>query len=727
MPFSALLLCAAVSAFAQTGAIRGTVTDAAGEPLVGANVLVKGTVLGAKSGIDGGFLIRKVRPGVAHVQVTMLGFLKDDRTVDVAAEGVAILRIALRESPIETDEVVITAGRRAQSFEEIPVSISLLEGRDVEKRGLISLDQALRYVPGVNMTESQVNIRGSSGYSRALGTRVLMLLDGVPILAGDANEIKYDAVPMYMIERIEVVKGSGSALYGSSALGGVINIITKTPVRESTRARIYSGFYDEPRWQEWKWWSGGPRVFNGVDAQHGDVAGPFSYMVSAGVRNNRGYRQNDDFLRWNANAKASYRIDPERALSAALNIASDDHGNWIYWRDLEHALVPPASADLTERIVSTKRQFSLQYRETASTRFAWSARGFLYRTAFNTSSDTSDFSLRPNDKTQSTANVYGLEWQGTFSLNDRNMLIGGLDGSYTTVASTTYDNRTGYGGAAYLQDEMAVTDQLTLSLGARLDYTKVDTAKADGQINPRIGAAYTPVHGTIFRASYGWGFRAPSIAERFASASGGGLITKPSPGLLSERSTSYEAGVKQELPIPAVIDAAVFLNEYENLVEPLLDPADGKITFENITRARILGFEIGMQASFLDKLLEGAVSYTYMYPRDVTENAILRYRPRHLFYASCQVRIFDGVLGADFRFVSRIEEIDTELGLIIRNAEQRVDAYVTDLRFGWDFARQGLPLRATVLANNVFNYSYSEIVGNVAPIRNFTLSLEAEF
>jgi outer membrane receptor protein involved in Fe transport len=374
-----------------------------------------------------------------------------------------------------------------------------------------------------------------------------------------------------------------------------------------------------------------------------------------------------------------------------------------------------------------KTQLSAQYRETVNTRFAWSLRGFVYRTSFETSSDTSDFHFRPTDKTQSTASVYSLEWQGTASLFDGNMLVGGIEGTYTAIQSRTYNNRKGVAGALYIQDEWTPREHLTLALGSRLDYTKIDTSASDGQINPRVGVAWTPIEGTILRGSYGWGFRAPSVAERYATASAGGLLTKPSPDLLAERSTSYELGVKQDLPLPLMVDAAVFLNDYDNLVEPRLDPADGKITFMNITHARITGFEAGVRTSLFNRLLEGAVSYTYMYPRDVDSNAILKYRPRHLFYASGEVHILDGTFAADFRYVSRIEEIDKELGILIRNADQRVDAFVTDMRLSWNFARAGLPLKATAIVNNVFNYSYSEIVGNVAPLRNFTLSLEAEF
>ena len=723
---AAMLLCTAPM-HAQLGALRGTVTDAEGRPLIGANVALPGTMLGATSNAEGRYFIRRITAGVHPVSATMLGYERATASIVIAAGDTAVLDLRLRETPIVTDEVVVTAGRRAQSFEEIPVSISLFSARDIEGRGYTSLDQAMRAIPGVNMTESQVNVRGSSGYSRALGTRVLLLIDGAPMLAGDANEIKWDAVPMSMVERIEVVKGAGSALYGSSALGGVINIITKAPDRPVYRARLMSGFYGDPHDAEWKWWGAGPRYYNNIDVEHGSALDGFSYLLAAGARHNQGYRKHDDFLKWNLNGKAQYRLDPEHTLNLSAHFASDDRANWIYWKNLENALVPPDGTDLGERIHSTKLHASALYRATSSADFAWLARASMFRTAFDASSDTADYVTHPNDKTQSDALVASFEWQGTLNAGRGHTVTGGIDGNHTTVRSTTYGDRSGTGAALYLQDEWRPDPRWTISAGARVDLTSVDTADIDGQANPRLGLAYTPVHGTILRASFGRGFRAPSIAERFASASGGGLRTKPNPSLLSERSTSYEVGVKQELPLPASIDIALFWNEYNNLVEPALDPADGMIVFRNITRARIQGFEIGTQAAFFDGALRGAISYTYMYPRDIGRDGILKYRPRHLFNASGELRLFeDGFVAADFRHVGRIEEIDRELGVLIANADVRVAAYVTDVRAGWSFTRGGIPLTATFLVNNLFQYNYAEIVGNIAPIRNYALVLALE-
>lgn len=726
-PLILILLSAWCSAsWAQTGSISGKVIDELGDPLIGVNVMVKGTVLGSATNMKGEFSIQKVKAGDQVLVVSMIGYQKKEVLVVVEAGKTSSIPITLAESLVLTDEVVVTAGRRPQSFEEIPVSISVLEGRSIEERAIHSLDDALRKVPGVNMTESQVNVRGSSGYSRGIGSRVLLLMDGVPVLAGDAGEMKFDAIPMFMIDRIEVVKGAGSALYGSSALGGVINVITKRPEKQVTRFRLHSGFYENPRYPEWKWWGSSPRWFNGVDVQRVEVFESGHAMLTGGVRHNQGYRRRDDFIKWNATASAGLSISPMKQLKGMISYAYDDRGNWIFWQDLKHALEPPLGSDLTERIHSTKLQAAVEYRESVSSSFAYHVRGSYYRTAYDTFSDTSDFSLRPADKTQSTAQVFMGQFQGTTTPWDNHIIVAGIEGQFHHVDARTYGNRDGVTVAVYAQDDVKLPYSINLSAGARFDITRIDTSESEYEVNPRVGATWSAGDGTVFRASYGWGFRSPSIAERFTSAAGAGLTTKPNPHLRSERSTSYELGFQQKLPIPATVDVALFVNDFENLVEPTIDAQDGRIYFSNITSARIEGAEVLLRASFFDKVFETMLGYTYIFPKDRTTNSIMKYRPRHLAHAEGNLTFEQWKFGVDFRYASRIEEIDRALALVVTDADKRVETFLTDVRLSYHHSAF-LPLRITLSANNLFQYHFVEVPGNLSPIRNFILTIASEF
>ncbi|MGA9121557.1 MAG: TonB-dependent receptor plug domain-containing protein, partial [Bacteroidota bacterium] len=264
------LLASVLFARAFGGQIAGRVTAREnGEGLVGVRVYLVGTVRGVSTDMHGDFVIPNLAAGKYSVMFSSLGYRRETRPEIVVEEGrTTTVDVALESVPIETDPIVVTANKREQSLEEVPVSISVLDATDIARRNAQTIDEALRYIPGVNITGTQVNIRGSSGYSLGAGSRVLMLLDGIPFIAGDTGELNFESIPMEEVDRIEVVKGASSALYGSNALGGVINLITK-PIAEgsATTVRIFEGVYSKFPYAEWNW-SSKDRYFSGQSVSH---------------------------------------------------------------------------------------------------------------------------------------------------------------------------------------------------------------------------------------------------------------------------------------------------------------------------------------------------------------------------------------------------------------------------------------------------------------------------
>jgi iron complex outermembrane receptor protein len=172
----------------------------------------------------------------------------------------------------------------------------------------------------------------------------------------------------------------------------------------------------------------------------------------------------------------------------------------------------------------------------------------------------------------------------------------------------------------------------------------------------------------------------------------------------------------------------LFRNEFWDLIEPTFNTS-GQVQFQNITRARIQGTEINLKSSWFDGLLTGDVGYTYIYPEDISKNDLMKYRPRHLLYVNGNISIYPIELGIDVRFISKADRIDEEFAVlgIIRQGEKRVPAYVTDLHLRTDWIFAGLPLSSSFHVNNLFNYNYVELIGNIAPIRNFVLTVEGEW
>lgn len=210
-----------------------------------------------------------------------------------------------------------------------------------------------------------------------------------------------------------------------------------------------------------------------------------------------------------------------------------------------------------------------------------------------------------------------------------------------------------------------------------------------------------------------------------------GLVVLPNPGLQPERSWSFEIGGTQLLSEHILLDAAVFQNEFWDLIQPSFLP-DGRATFQNVTRARIQGVELGIKTAWFNRVVSADLGYTYIVPKDITNEAVdktLKYRPRHLLYASAGFT-FNWIHAAvDFRYLSRIEEIDEEfvtLG-IVKDGGERKETVVTDARVVLDLTELHLPFTLTANVNNLFQYHYVDIIGNLAPIRNCMVTVEGRF
>ena len=278
---------------AQT-TIKGKVVDEKGSPLPGANVYLKGTVLGAMADEDGKFVIQNVPAGSFTLIVHVIGYRVTTEKIQVPQQGtIDVGTIRLESSPIPLEPVVVTASRSEESVQEAVVSVGVIPEQEIRLRNQISLNQALQYVSGLNLNGGQLNIRGATGYTRGVGSRVLLMLDNIPLLTGDTREINYDIIPIYMIERVEVLKGAGSALYGSGAMGGVVHVITRSVESTPTFfSRFYFGLYDQPIYSQWRW-SSGSRFFNGQQFGFRKQWQKGGLILAASRDQDDSYRQND--------------------------------------------------------------------------------------------------------------------------------------------------------------------------------------------------------------------------------------------------------------------------------------------------------------------------------------------------------------------------------------------------------------------------------------------------
>jgi len=720
----------------QTGSIGGRVLDAkTGEPLPGVNVAVQGTTFGAAANENGLFVIKNLPVGRYTLNATMIGYAPAVRTsVAVTAGGTTPVVLRLAETLIEVPTTIVTASKRAQSFMETPASVSVINARQITQQNFVTLDKALEFVPGVNLMAGQLNIRGSSGYSRGAGSRVLLLVDGIPMMPGDSGDIKWDALPTGEIDHVEIVKGAASALYGSSAIGGVVNVIYKDPGdTPKTSIKITGGIYDDPYYSAWKW-TGRTLSYNHQDISHERSFGKLKMRSSLGRRESTGYAQNGHHKRYSIYTKLKYVFSPTSNLMLYGNYADDDHGSLVIWKGINSPLEvataqirdsttgAPREVERTgDTIFNSKLQTGGSLTTVLSTRIGMKFRGSYFRNRFE--------DRYVDNKDRNKSHNVESDLQFDVDLGRGHATTVGVTGSFYTIRATIFDNHEIRNFSDYGQHEWKVNDKLTLTGGARFDYFWVDTGLREWQTTPRLGVVYLAAPEMSFRLSAGRGFRSPSGAEMFTSTTLQGFKVVPNFDLKSEKSWSYEIG-GQYIFTTSRINVAAFWNDYNDFIEGDRAELNGEpvIQFNNVPRARIRGVEIELENIFWRQHLALHTGYTYLDARELealdTQTSIIRkvndplaYRPKHLLTVNGTLTISRYSLGADFRYVSRIERFK------VYPDDTKISQRVLNARLSANFK----PVTLTLNVYNLLQWNYTQVERNLEPIRSVALTGNLDF
>lgn len=689
--------------------VTGVARDAAtGEPLVLANVVVEETVLGDATDDGGRFGIAGVPDGQYVVSVSMMGYRTAEQRIGLGPGESVHLEFELERAPLEVSPVVVTASRREKNISDVPVSSNVVARGEIAKRDVVTPEEVLRHVPGVTMTSTQASIRGSTGFVRGAGSRILLLVDGAPALAGDTGDIKWDIIPTEQIERIEVVKGASSSLYGSSALGGVINLVTNPfPERPRTRLRLSAGFYDDPHWPEWKWTTDW-QSFGGFDVSHSRRVGPLGILAAAGVNLSDGYRQNSDSEMSNVMAKVTARLDPYNRLTCLASWALDRYGHTVEWISQSKALEVDRET-LNDRVRSEKlagylRMHSVFGPKTVLvTMFNWY--GNEWRNDFHDGIDESD-ALKLGASVQ-VDRVLGSGWGA----------IVGAECWRTDVASTMFgDRETGEGGVLG-ELEARLSDRWAATAGARYDaYYRDDRRTWYSEVSPRASLRMT-AGGAALIVSAARGFRAPTVAELYTSTEVSGYRVKPNPDLRPESAVTYEMGVTGEAVPGIMASAGVFRSDYGDLIEPDIDPSDGYLHFVNISDAVITGADTWLSAALLDGRVTLDVAYMYLTADDGVSDEPLPYRSTHNLKTALDLKGPAYLIGLDYIYRSRVEAVS------VYPDDERVAVKVLDLRGSIEIGGARLSLKVA----NLLNYNYAEVERNLGPIRSISFAVATEF
>lgn len=715
-----LLVLSSICVFAQSsnnGSIRGKVLTNGNEPIEGANVVVAGTQFGTATKSDGSFDIPNIQFGNYVLDISMIGYSKKSIPITLDLNFTPIT-INLSEQAIQGKQIVVSAGKYEQKIEDLTVSTTVIQPDFINRNNFQTFDEMLRNVPGIQMNMEQPSIRGSSGYSKGTGARVLVAVNGIPMYTGDTGEIIWELIPTIEIDRVEIIKGPASSLYGSSAIGGVINIITKSAVKKAiTHLNTYFGEYDSPSYDIWKW-TNKPRSFYGLGITHSNSYKDLSYTFAFKKFDNMSYRENDYSKRYLGYMKLNYNFTQDNFISFFADFLNMDRGNFLYWgNSRQYALVDTSSAGNT---VKSNRLFSglIYHHRFSQNTFAELKASYYY----------TKFDGYGKELTESTANLFRNEIMLNSKLSDNWILTSGLELSYSKISSSIFSSPHFFEGGAYFQTEYRGIEKLIAVIGLRYDYIKLDSLEGANAVTPKAGLNYKLTNELILRASLGTGFRAPTPSEVFTTAAvGSGISVKSNPGLKSETSISYEIGALYNFSKELSFDFALFQTDYKNFIEADLIDASS-IQFINLSKARIQGMEINSTWSIIPGELKTLIGYDYMWARNLDNNTAMKYRPRNTFNAQISYTPYPFEFGIDFRYSSRVEEIDDLFSkIVIRDGTLRVPIYVADINLGYNILLGEVPSKIYINIKNIFNYNYVEFIGNIAPIRNASISWDIYF
>ena len=770
-------MCLSSISFAQ---ISGVVTDLnSGEAIIGAKVFASDGNK-AITNFDGEFTLKS-----SSFPVTLVTKMLQYNTDSTVVEAPGKVKIKLGEPITDLQMVVVSAGRRKQAIEEVPVSIEIIKPELIDNKGITSLDQAVEQTPGVSTFDGQVSIRGGSGFSYGAGSRVLLLWNGMPLLSAYAGDTQWNAIPLEQAAQIEVMKGASSVLYGSGALNGIIAIREREPgTTPVTKLKVQYGVYDNPRRASLRWWDTNPMTQQ-VEFYRSQMFKNVGYTISSTLFHDDGYKNEEFEYRGRVSGTLYYRPKKWSKVKAGIgyNYQIQKTGNFIIWENDSLGYTPQGGID-TSNAASTLT-YTLGHRLFVDPYLKIIDKHNNKHTLKNRIYYVKNIILGNEDQ-NSIGTVYNNDYQFQKSYENGLTLTSGLSSLYNVVRSALFGDHTSWNSAVFTQIEHHI-GKFDFTAGLRLEYFQMNgergdsdflIAKKDSTVLPfypvaRTGFHYQLAEYTHLRASLGQGIRYPAVGERFIQTSVGALNIFPNPTLRPEIGWAGEIGIKQGVKIgdwKGMLDISGFINEYQNMIEftfgifnpdniilNTTDPEDEGYIYkwigfraQNAESARITGidFSFNSMGSIGDFEIVSLIGYTYMNPislnddpdyqatfSDTTGN-ILKYRFNHLAKLDVEVTYKKYSAGVSMRYGGFMRNIDKVFEepiagstYILPGLKEYRQIYnkgnlVFDARIGY---KLNDTYRFGFMVNNLFNSEYTSRPGDIQPPRNFSVQVQMNF
>ncbi|MCK9613668.1 MAG: TonB-dependent receptor [Bacteroidales bacterium] len=781
---------------AQQATIKGTVYNGnSKETIPGVNVILDEKT-GVATDFDGKYSL-KVEPGTIKVTYKYIGYATVVNTYTLKPGQTRVEDIQLFEESMAIEGVVVSAGKFEQKLSDVTISMSVLKPAQIEKLNTNNISDVINKIPGVDVYDEQPSIRGGSGYSYGAGSRVLVMMDDMPLISADAGDPKWDFMPIENVSQVEVLKGASSALFGSSALNGVINMRTAFPKdKPQTKIIINEGVYLAPQRRELIWWDeyepGYSNTlisklvnplsllgvknpgFGGITFTHLRKMGQFDLVVGGQAYEDQGFRYPNAHSRARLNANFRYRSKKFEGLSVGLNTNSmfTDATEFFLWQNADSGayLQRPDAVNHNRGYRVNVDPYFLYFNKRGS---KYSLKLRYFRTANIFPGDTTG-------KTNIADLVYG-DYQYQHNFKGKHNLTAGVSGSYSNTQAELFGKHDGVNLSIYAQYDAKFWKKFSISLGIRGEYYRIDTAESESTISFKIngknhklpltpvfraGVSYEVAKYTFIRASFGQGYRFPSIAEKFIKTNLGGLNLFPNKLLKPETGWSAELGIKYGFRAGnwnGYLDAAGFWTEYKDMMEftfGIYKPDTAQyatlddIGFKslNVGHARVTGLDFSFtgQGNFFGFPLTILAGYTFIYPIDLNydpmidtskteNNKYLKYRNLHSVKLDVDLTFHFFTLGIGMIYNSNIINIDKAFegplipgyapsdllpGLKAYRDEHDKGYFLMNLRGLFDISETQ---RIGIHVNNLLNTEYMTRPGFIEAPRNIAIQYSLTF
>jgi outer membrane cobalamin receptor len=723
-----------ISLSAQAAALTGHVVDPDGRSVADAQIFVSGATaapLRARADADGKFTLANLEPGRYTVVVTAPGLVSDTQSVDLTTTP-ATLDIALHLSALN-ETLVVSAAQIDQPLSRTPDSVTVIPGREIESKQQFTLSSALRSVPGLTLQQN-----GGPGTVTSLFSRggesdyTLVMVDGVRQNSFGGG-LDLSQVPLQDVERIEVLRGSQSALYGSDAIGGVIQIITRSGGTPSAQAQVEAGSRDMRRAA-----AATTGEVNGVRWQAG--ANYFEDAGFTGEAANGETVSNDDAQETQASGSAGWRHAGFGSdLHASVQYVDSDRGSpGAFGSDPASRFggVDRVSRGTTRRVGGAARWVQPWFGAASRVRQRVEVDAADYDLTFKSQFGTSEGNThRAHARVQTDVAASesigfsgGLEWLG--EEGGSTFITAGASGALPVERAVL---------GLFGEGRWNATDRATIIAGIRGERITRDALPGDPlaftprpdfpeetltSVNPRIAGSFlvggspSGSQWSRVRGSYGTGIRPPDAFE---------IAFTDNSGLKPERSKSGEFGLTQTFARGAVqIDGTAFFNAYRDLIISVGRTFAGSSRYrtDNISNARARGGEFSA-AWRINSGVDIRGNYTFLDSEILAVNGssiaqtpyeigdpLLR-RPRHS--GSIDASWSRAQVSAFTQIQIRGEALDAEPAFGPTGGLYMNPGYtVVNLGGSWR------PLKAVEVfarALNLFDRDYEEVLGYPAPGR----------